>query len=358
MSRGAANRRLRTAPGVAAGGRGSRRRESAAADRRVGIAEVQRRRLLTAVAISACEHGAAGVSVSEIVQHAGVSRRTFYEIFQDREECLLAALQQALGKASTSVVPAYRAQEDWCLSIREGLGALLAFLDLEPLLARLLVIESLSAGEQALRLRSEAIGRVIDAVDRGRMLPGPPGGLSRLTAEGVVGAVLSIIHARLQERDTRPPAPGPQLGSPRSADADGAVDVPVSMSSLLGELMGIVVLPYLGRTAAAREASKRSPVTPVAGKPGIAADGLRDLSIRLTYRTTLVLSAIAKHPGASNRKVAQHAGVADQGQISKLLTRLANAGLVENHIAPGNGEPYAWQLTTKGHQLEHTIKDQ
>ena len=71
--------------------------------------------------------------------------------------------------------------------------------------------------------------------------------------------------------------------------------------------------------------------------------------MRLTYRTVRVLLAIAETPGASNRELADAAGVADQGQISKLLSRLKSLGLIENIGAgPVRGEPNAWQLTPKG----------
>lgn len=52
--------------------------------------------------------------------------------------------------------------------------------------------------------------------------------------------------------------------------------------------------------------------------------------MRLTHRTVRVLMVIAERPGASNREVAERSGISDQGQISKLLTRLARLKLVEN----------------------------
>ena len=52
--------------------------------------------------------------------------------------------------------------------------------------------------------------------------------------------------------------------------------------------------------------------------------------MRLTYRTVRVLSVIGEAPGASNREVAEGSGIADQGQISKLLARLERLQLIEN----------------------------
>jgi DNA-binding MarR family transcriptional regulator len=71
------------------------------------------------------------------------------------------------------------------------------------------------------------------------------------------------------------------------------------------------------------------------------------------------LLAIAGRPGASNRQVADASGVADQGQISKLLARLEHLGLIKNGgVGPARGEPNVWRLTAKGKQIEHTIRRQ
>jgi hypothetical protein len=58
---------------------------------------------------------------------------------------------------------------------------------------------------------------------------------------------------------------------------------------------------------------------------------------------------IATGPGASNRQIGERAGAPDQGQMSKLLKRLAHAGLIENESsAPQSGEANAWRLTARG----------
>jgi DNA-binding MarR family transcriptional regulator len=84
---------------------------------------------------------------------------------------------------------------------------------------------------------------------------------------------------------------------------------------------------------------------------------LRDLEMRLTYRTVRVLSAIANDPGSSNRSLGDAAGIGDQGQVSKLLARLQRLGLIENKGigAATRGEPNAWTLTGKGHDVHDTI---
>jgi hypothetical protein len=128
------------------------------------------------------------------------------------------------------------------------------------------------------------------------------------------------------------------------------------LSELLGPLMGTIVLPYLGPAAANRELERPAPARPRV--PALrAGDALEGLDMRLTYRTLRVLSVIAQGPGASNRQVAEGAGVADQGQVSKLLMRVATLGLIENagegHV---KGGPNAWHLTQRGQEVESAVR--
>jgi chromosome segregation and condensation protein ScpB len=118
----------------------------------------------------------------------------------------------------------------------------------------------------------------------------------------------------------------------------------------------MIVLPYLGRAEGAKELARATPrASRTPRKP--ARDPLEGLDMRLTYRTLKVLATIASDPGASNRQVAEAAGVHDQGQISKLLARLEHLGLIHN-TGQGHtkGEPNAWNLTPKGEHVEEAIR--
>ena len=119
--------------------------------------------------------------------------------------------------------------------------------------------------------------------------------------------------------------------------------------------MASIVLPYLGQSAAERELRQPNPLLQT--KPRPHRDPLDGLDMRLTYRTVRVLIAIAAHPGASNREVAAAAGIADQGQISKLLARLQNLGLIRNGgQGQPKGAPNAWALTPTGVEVERSIR--
>jgi AcrR family transcriptional regulator len=309
---------------------GSSRRVPAALERE-RVAEIQRVRMLGAMVDLTRERGAERVTVAHVVSRAGVSRRTFYEIFTDREACLLAALDEAIERISAAVVPAYRRERGWLERIRAGLTAMLAFFDEQPGMAALCVVDALGAGPEALERRARVLDALVSAVDRGRREATATAGLNRVTAEGVVGAVLGVLHTRLRGGvDTKPLLP------------------------LRGQLMSMIVLPYLGPKAAAAEMALRPPRPRSGGRAR--RDPLKGLDMRLTYRTMRVLTAVADRPGLNNRRVAREAGVVDQGQISKLLARLESIGLLMNMGDPGRGEANAWRLTERGHELEQAIR--
>ncbi len=313
---------------------------------RVELGEIQRSRIIAAATEVVAELGYGGLTVAEIIARARISRRTFYELFADREECFLAAFDAALARVAEPVLAAYAESGPWRERIAAALLAALASFDEEPALARLLLVDALAAGPLAVARRAAVIEALVHAVDEGRAAnargrdPGP------LAAEGVVGAVLSVLHTRLLDERRRPK----------------------SLLILAAPLMSTIVLPYLGAAAAARELER--PVASLASggrangsaPTNSQANPLYGLDMRLTYRTLRVLSAVGAHPGASNRAVAEEAGIGDQGQISKLLARLQNLGLIENHQAgrangsPFRGEPNRWRLTPRGAEVVEAVR--
>ena len=86
----------------------------------VRVSDIQRARILAAMVDVASERGGGNVTVAHVVARSGVSRRTFYEIFQGREDCFLAALDDAIARIAAEVVPAYRQPGPWRERIRAG----------------------------------------------------------------------------------------------------------------------------------------------------------------------------------------------------------------------------------------------
>jgi AcrR family transcriptional regulator len=297
---------------------------------RAHASEAHRIRILSAMAQVVCEPGTEPATIASIVGLAGVSRRTFYMLFADRADCLHAVLEEAVALATARAGAAYRAQPSWVHGMRAALLELLQLFDEEPQIAQLCVVHAAAAGPVTLTRRGEVLDQLAAVVDEGRRVARKGRTLPSLTAEGVVGGTLGVIHARLIQGQRR-----------------GLVE-------LLNPLMAIIVLPYLGVAAARSELSRPVPdSSPAPIKRTAAQDPLAGLNTRLTYRTMTVMGAIAAQPGLSNHDISRRAGISDQGQISKLLARLARLGLLEN-TGEGQlkGAANAWRLTSRGREIE------
>ncbi|HUN78026.1 MAG TPA: TetR/AcrR family transcriptional regulator [Solirubrobacteraceae bacterium] len=311
---------------------------------RLRVADLQRSRLLDGAVAATEELGWPNVSVASITSRARVSRRTFYDLFRDREDCLLAVLRATQERIAAELHAACLDGLGWRERVRGGLWVILCFFDREPELARLCVVQSALGGPQVSAWRLDVLARLAAIVDQGRSESERTGEVTQLAAEGSVGAVLAILNLRLSSGGE------------------------VSLRGLLGALMGLIVLPYLGSGEALRERKRAKPAPPVvsllpeptrAYRPGN--NPLTTVPMRLTYRTVRVLEAIAQQSGASNRQIGELADIHDQGQVSKLLARLQGLGLLANaagHDTRTKGAPNAWSLTELGDRvIEHLSLD-
>jgi AcrR family transcriptional regulator len=303
------------------------------------VVEIQRSRMLAAAAHAVEELGYARATVAHITRRAKVSRRTFYELFCNREECLIAALEDVVARIRGELSAAGLEGLAWRERIRGGLWVILSFLDREPVLARFCVVQALRGSQAVLERREGILGDLARAIDEGRLESARGEECPPLTAEGLVGAASALIYARLLRRDSEP------------------------LTGLMGDLMGMIVLPYLGPAAVRREQARPAPapVKPAVRRKPLAGeeegDVLAGIPMRLTYRTMRVLEAIADEPGVSNRGVGVRAEISDQGQISKLLSRLERLELAVNTgVGHAKGEPNAWTLTPTGRRVAQTIQ--
>jgi AcrR family transcriptional regulator len=314
---------------------------------RARVIEIQRSRLLSAALRTVDELGYSRTTVAHVTSRARVSRRTFYDLFDNREDCLLAALESVVEQVGGELAAVDLDGLSWRERVRMGLWVVLSFLDREPVLARVCVVQALRGGPLVLERRERVLAQLAGVINRGggesaRGRECPP-----LMAEGLVGAAFTIVYGRLLKGEREP------------------------LTSVFGELMGMIVLPYLGPAAARREqrgtrtfssgrktpAGLKSPARLADSPLASVEDPLADLPMRLTYRTARVLETIAERAGISNRQAGELAGISDQGQISKLLARLQRLGLIENtgegHV---KGEANAWALTSTGVQVAQSIR--
>ncbi len=275
------------------------------------------------------EGGVTRLTVTHVIHRARVSRKTFYDVFKDAEDCFLATFEDALQRAQQVASTAYAAERSWRAGMRAAVTVLLEMVEQEPGLAWMCVVGASGAGERVLERHTQAVHELAAAVERGREVSRTSKAPRDIAGEAATGGILALLHNRLLENDGQPP-----------------------VVELTGPIMSTIVMPYLGRAAARQEFERPAPPpapprveSRVSSDPGV----LRRLDLRLTYRTIRVLSAIGADPDATNRAVAEAAGIRDQGQISKLLKRLMHMKLIEN---VGEGQPKgmgnAWRLTKLG----------
>lgn len=127
---------------------------------RAVVHEVQRGRLLDAVAAVMAEEGYLDATVHKILKRAGISRRTFYEIFTDKEDCFLAAYQEAADHILVLVQRGCRLGATPEERIENSLRALLEFAEQEPRVARMCVVEVMAAGDKARQRRATTMERL------------------------------------------------------------------------------------------------------------------------------------------------------------------------------------------------------
>ena len=212
---------------------------------RVQVEEIQRSRLLVAAVAAIDELGYEQTSVQEITRRARVSRRTFYELFGNREACLVALLDEVVGRVERELTAAHLDGLAWRERVRGGLWTILSFLDAEPALARICVVEALHGGPLALERRERILARLAAVLDEGRLGGVRGDECTLVTAEGLVGGALGVVYARLRSGGVEP------------------------LAGLLDELMAMIALQYLGPRAARREQQRPAPAPrPVSRGPG------------------------------------------------------------------------------------------
>jgi AcrR family transcriptional regulator len=196
------------------------------------VSRSQRERLLEAAVRVVAAKGYAAMTIGDLTREAGVSRTTFYELFEDKEACFLAAYDNAVEMLVRRVVRAYESEQGWPERAAAGLAALLETFAEEPALARLSLVEIGSAGPAAQRRYRAAIQRLTPLFDEGRDFA--PGGraLPANTSRMAIGEVAGLLADELVE--------GRAAGLP----------------NLLSDVLFATLVPYIGPGAAAREVER------------------------------------------------------------------------------------------------------
>src|ERR687896_1397916 len=179
---------------------------------RAFVVEDQRERILSAVGDVVSVAGYREMSVEDVIVTAGVSRRTFYEHFKNKEDAFLAAYDAVLLQLLSAVRAAYESREGFAERVRAGIEMFLMLLAADPAFARMCIVEVMAAGAEAVQRRNEAMqafAAMIEENAQQRLSQPPP---SKLTAETVVGGIYEVVYTRIQRGDVRMlPELAPQL---------------------------------------------------------------------------------------------------------------------------------------------------
>ena len=193
------------------------------------VARNQRERLIAGLAEAVAEHGYARTTIAHIARHAAVSRRTFYEHFESKDECFAVAFETVMEELRGRIAQGFEQAEDWPGAIRAGIAEMLAFLVAEPALARLCMVEALVAGPVVVERYDAAIQGFVPYFRAGRKgLPQETlDNLSPTAEDALAGGMASLISRRIMA---------------------GRQD---ELEDLLPALVEFVLTPYLGTVEAA-----------------------------------------------------------------------------------------------------------
>lgn len=193
------------------------------------MTESQRNRIHQAMIEVVAERGYPETRVVDVIGVAGVSRKTFYELFESKEDCFLAAYDVLLESLLREATNAFESEQGatWSERVADALDTLLEHLAAHPDEARFAIVEVLAAGPKALARRDAALRQFTGFLEPGRSetsveLPG-------ITSIAVAGGVNELLYSEILH---------------------GAIG---RLPGRLPDLMFWVTLPFLGAEGAAKE---------------------------------------------------------------------------------------------------------
>jgi AcrR family transcriptional regulator len=190
------------------------------------VAESQRERLLAGLALAVARNGYQATTITQIVAAASVSTRAFYEQFPNKEDCFLAAFEAIDTHLRELLAAAAASEREWPAKVVAVLRAALAFFDAEPDLARLCLVEAVTATPRVTARFREAIVACIPYLQAGRAeRPAGAEPLPESTEDSLLGGLVVLVSRAISAGDD-------------------------SLTDLLPDLVEFVLAPYLGPKAA------------------------------------------------------------------------------------------------------------
>jgi len=260
----------------------------------------QRERLLRGMVTAANRDGYAGASVAEVIAAAGVSRKTYYDYFEDRDDCFLATVVDVHGTLMGEVTDAIAsgpAEQAGALALQ----AIVAFAVAHPAPARFLMKEALAGGPAALAARDDGVRELAAAIDAAyAKVPGKTE-LPDLPMEVAVGAVLRLLGSRLRR--------GERALGPLAGDLTAWLDA-YGRPAAAHRWRTVTPVPGIERSPFLPRAALHAPVALPPGRPRMPADAVAENHRqRIMFATSQVVSEQG-YTAATVTDISKLAGIA------------------------------------------------
>lgn len=191
------------------------------------LARDPRERILVAMVEIVAKRGYHGATIEHIVKRAGVSRATFYEYFDNREDCVLAGFDEAAVELQRMMESAVAEADDWPGQVRAALAVFLEHTVANPALARTCIVESVTVGPVAMERYERALATFVPLFRLGRELGEADGELPDELEDLIIGGLVWMVHQRLLRNE---------------------ID---AIRALLPTMLEFALVPYMGEKRAA-----------------------------------------------------------------------------------------------------------
>ncbi|HET7507108.1 MAG TPA: TetR/AcrR family transcriptional regulator [Solirubrobacterales bacterium] len=195
------------------------------------VAAHQRERLFNATVDQVAKRGYRNTSIDQIVKSARVGYVAFYDLFDGKEDCFLAAFDRIAAETAEALAAAVAEEAEWPRQIASALARALDLIVADPKRARVALVEIQAAGPAAYARYEEAVDRTVPKLREGRAFNPDTGDLSATLEEAVLGGVVWIVHQRLVKGELK------------------------QIEPLLEEAIQIALSPYLGDAEAKQVAA-------------------------------------------------------------------------------------------------------
>jgi AcrR family transcriptional regulator len=163
----------------------------------------QRERLIAAVVHTMHAQGYEKATATRVASHAHVSKSDLYRVFSSKDECFVAAYEDAIERLRKQVGEAAReAADSWAQQVGAGLRAMLAFLAADPATADLLLVEGLRVGPEAQQRLTDAMRSFVPCLRRGWQASESRSRPRESADEAVIGGVAALLTRRVRAGET------------------------------------------------------------------------------------------------------------------------------------------------------------